>query len=257
MTTEHAARAGVGHETGRTGSVTYASYVDGELRLPGGLAAPANAQRVHDALRALVLDAEYPCVGSRSALNQGSYRFALYEEMASPETTPALARDLSTFVQEQDSINGEFTTFIAAFESPKVKDPIEFEGLLWQQLRMLHALDKEGWDASVSRDPDDPRFAFSFGGRAFFVVGLSPSGERWARTFPWPLLAFNAHQQFRELRRTGKFERMQEIVRERDEALEGEVNPNLSDWGSHTEARQYSGREVDDGWRCPVRFEED
>jgi FPC/CPF motif-containing protein YcgG len=121
---------------------------------------------------------------------------------------------------------------------------------------MLYEADRgeHDWDPSVSRDPDDPRFAFSFGGRAFFVVGLAPSGERWARTFPWPLLAFNAHRQFRELRKSGQFERMQEVVRQRDEALEGDINPNLSDWGTHTEARQYSGREVDEKWRCPVRF---
>jgi FPC/CPF motif-containing protein YcgG len=161
------------------------------------------------------------------------------------------------FVAEQDEIEGEFTTFVAAFESPKVKDAVDFEELLWRQLKMLHEADNgHDWDPSVSRDPEDPRFAFSFGGRAFFVVGLAPSGERWARTFPWPLLAFNAHRQFRDLRKSGQFERMQEVVRQRDEALEGEINPNLSDWGSHTEARQYSGRVVEDGWRCPVRFED-
>jgi FPC/CPF motif-containing protein YcgG len=137
-----------------------------------------------------------------------------------------------------------------------VKEPAGFEGLLWRQLRLLHERDTAEWDPSVSSDPGDPRFAFSFGGRAFFVVGLAPSGERWARTFPWPLLAFNAHRQFRELRTSGKFERIQEVVRERDEALEGDLNPNLSDWGSHTEARQYSGREVEDDWTCPVQFGE-
>jgi FPC/CPF motif-containing protein YcgG len=182
----------------------------------------------------------------------------MYSEVCSPASTAALAGDLRRFVSEQPEIEGEFTTFIAAFEAPKVKEPEEFEDLLWRQLHMLYETDREDneWDPSVSKDPDDPRFAFSFGGRAFFVVGLAPSGERWARTFPWPLLAFNAHHQFRALRRSGRFERMQEVVRQRDEALEGDVNPNLSDWGTHTEARQYSGREVEEGWRCPVRFDD-
>jgi FPC/CPF motif-containing protein YcgG len=216
------------------------------------------AQRVHDAFRALILDPEYPCVGSRSALNQGSYRFAMYDELGSEDSTKALAVDLHSFVKEQDEIEGEFTTFIAAFDRPKVKDDIEFEQTLWEQLAKLHELDREDhdWDSSVSRDPNDPRFAFSFGGRAFFVVGLSPAGQRWARTFPWPLMAFNAHRQFRELRKSGQFERMQEVVRERDEKLEGDINPNLADWGTHTEARQYSGREVGEDWRCPVQFDD-
>jgi FPC/CPF motif-containing protein YcgG len=184
------------------GAGCYGTYRDGELRLPSGREAPALAQRVHDAFRALVLDPEYPCVGSRSAVNQGSYRFAMYDEMCSEEATAGLTHDLLRFVAEQDEIEGEFTTFIAAFESPKVKDPIDFEQMLWRQLRMLYEVDrdKHAWDATVNRDPNDSRFAFSFGGRAFFVVGLAPSGERWARTFPWPLLAFNAHRQFRELR---------------------------------------------------------
>jgi FPC/CPF motif-containing protein YcgG len=139
-----------------------------------------------------------------------------------------------------------------------VKEPEDFELLLWRQLRMLYEVDRTAheWDPTVSKDPDSARFAFSLGGRAFFVVGLSPAGKRWARTFPWPLLAFNAHRQFRELRQSGQFGRMQDVVRKRDEALEGDINPNLAEWGEHTEARQYSGREVEDGWRCPVRFDD-
>ena len=98
-------------------------------------------------------------------------------------------------------------------------------------------------------------FSFSFAGRAFFVVGLSPGGERWARTFPWPTLAFNAHSQFEQLRETGQFERIQAVIRDRDRELEGDLNPNLSNFGEHTEARQYSGREVEADWVCPVVFE--
>ena len=47
---------------------------------------------------------------------------------------------------------------------------------------------------------------------------------------------------------------MQHVVRDRDREIEGDVNPNLSDFGEHTDARQYSGRAVDDSWRCPVDF---
>jgi FPC/CPF motif-containing protein YcgG len=236
----------------------YAAYRDGELVLEeGGEDAPAVAQRVHDALRALVLDPEYPCVGSRSVLNQGSYRFAMYDEMNSAGATAGLARDLLTFTHEQPEIGGQFTSFIACFDAPKAIDAAEFERRLWEQLKALHDLDREhhDWDPSVSSDPEDPQFSFSFGGRAFFVVGLSPAGGRWARTFPWPTLVFNAHFQFEELRESGQFERMQEVIRDRDATIEGDTNPNLSDFGEHTEARQYAGREVPADWRCPVAFE--
>jgi uncharacterized protein len=218
---------------------------------------PKQAARVHDALQALILDPEYPCVGSRSALNQSSYRFGFYDELASPEVTKGLARDLLFFTKEQPEIGGQFTTFIASFERPKAIDDVEFERLLWEQLRLLHDEDKQfnKWDPSVSRNPEDPTFSFSFGGRAFFVVGLSPNNERWARKFPWPTLAFNAHFQFEELRESGQFERVQEVIRERDREIEGDTNPNLANFGEHTEARQYAGRPVGPDWRCPVRFD--
>lgn len=96
---------------------------------------------------------------------------------------------------------------------------------------------------------------FSFGGRAFFVVGLSSASTRWARQFSWPLLAFNAHHQFDKLRRSGRFGRVQQVIGERDRAIEGDTNAALSDFGDHTEANQYAGRAVDRTWRCPVSLD--
>ena len=236
----------------------YGEFIDGDLRLRlSGDAAPPAIERIHSAFRGLVLDPEFPCVGARSALNQGSYRFGLYRAMSDEAATAGLAHDLFTFVREQDDIPGEFSTFVACFEAPKFRDELEFEEALWEQLRALRAIDAphHGWDPVVSDDPADPRFSFSFAGRAFFIVGLSPSSDRWARQFPWPLLAFNAHFQFERLRAAGQFDRMQGVIRDRDRELEGSINPNLANFGEHTEARQYSGRQVDGAWRCPVTFE--
>lgn len=220
-----------------------------------GAPAPALAERVHAAFRALVLDPEYPCVGARSAMNQGSYRFAMYPELATADTTSVLAKDLQSFVEDQPTIVGDFTTFVAVFDAPKIITPEEFEGLLWKQLELLHEIDGANWDETVSRDVTLPEFSFSFAGRAFFIVGLAPSGSRWARTFSWPALAFNSHAQFEDLRKSGQFTRIQEVIRGRDEKLEGDINPNLTNFGEHTEAKQYSGREVRGDWRCPVRFD--
>jgi FPC/CPF motif-containing protein YcgG len=244
-------------ETSRDSSC-YSAYRDEQLiTAETGEEAPKLAQRVHDALRALVLDPEYPCVGSRSVINQGSYRFGMYDEMNTPAATAGLAHDLFEFVLEQPEIGGEFSSFIACFDAPKALEPEEFEKRLWEQLGALHELDREHhtWDPSVSSDPADPQFSFSFAGRAFFVVGLSPAGERWARTFPWPTLVFNAHFQFEELRESEQFERMRDVIRQRDAEIEGGTNPNLADFGEHTEARQYAGREAGEDWRCPVSFE--
>jgi FPC/CPF motif-containing protein YcgG len=66
-------------------------------------------------------------------------------------------------------------------------------------------------------------------------------------------LVFNPHEQFEAMRGSGGMERIQRLIRERDRDLQCSTNPNLSDYGSAPESRQYSGRRVDDQWRCPFR----
>ena len=72
--------------------------------------------------------------------------------------------------------------------------------------------------------------------------------SRLARRFPLPALIFNLHEQFRKLRNEGKWKRMKASIRKRDAALQGESNPMLDDFGERSEARQYAGRAVEEGW---------
>ena len=46
---------------------------------------------------------------------------------------------------------------------------------------------------------------------------------------------------------------MREKIIARDVALAGDPNPMLSRHGETSEARQYSGRKVDEDWDCPFR----
>jgi uncharacterized protein len=234
---------------------TYAAVRDGALILPlrGDEPAPALTQLVHAQVRALVLNPAFPCLGARAAFNQGMYRFGMYAALASDEATTALRDDLLAFVAEQSAMGSAFTTFIASFDGPLPRDEADFERLLWEQLSRLTACDVAAWDTAVSSDPDDPRFSFSFGGRAFFLVGLHPGSSRWARRFAWPTIVFNAHHQFEHLRATGRYVRLQAAIRGRDVALQGSPNPNLAAFGTASEARQYSGRAVEPDWRCPFR----
>jgi len=41
----------------------------------------------------------------------------------------------------------------------------------------------------------------------------------------------------------------------RDEAIAGSRNPMLTRHGELSEARQYSGRSVDEVWRCPFSYQ--
>jgi hypothetical protein len=238
---------------------TYAAFRDGKLVPAHENDQPVAplAEFVHDSFRALVLNPKFSCVGAKSAFRTGSYRFGMYPTMTEPEATAALAHDLWSFVGEQGQFGDNFYTFVASFEQPVVSNEAEWERLVWTQLQQLHDLDRQhhGWDPSVSADPDSASFSFSVGGQAFFVVGLHPASTRWARRFAWPTLVFNAHHQFTRLRGEGKFERLREVIRTRDQGLQGSLNPNLDDWGAQSEARQYSGRPVEADWRCPFHVQ--
>jgi uncharacterized protein len=47
---------------------------------------------------------------------------------------------------------------------------------------------------------------------------------------------------------------MREKIMVRDEVLAGDRDPMLARHGEASEARQYSGRAVDDAWRCPFQY---
>ena len=66
-------------------------------------------------------------------------------------------------------------------------------------------------------------------------------------------MVFNLHDQFERLREQGRYERMREAILDRDRKLAGDVNPMLSRHGESSEARQYSGRAVDESWTPPFK----
>ncbi|HEX8432581.1 MAG TPA: guanitoxin biosynthesis heme-dependent pre-guanitoxin N-hydroxylase GntA [Longimicrobium sp.] len=205
---------------------------------------------VREDFEAFVRGSGFSCLGARAALRHRAYRFGAYGEMGSPHATAALARDLASFADEHGK--DEFATHVAAFLEPAPGDEHGFEARLWEQLRALHAVDPaSGWDPRVSGDPASPHFAFSFGATAFFVVGLHPDSSRISRRFGWPVLVFNPHAQFERLRGDGRYYPLRDAIRAREMALQESLNPNLSDFGAESAARQYSGRAVEPEWSCP------
>jgi uncharacterized protein len=234
---------------------TYAAWRDGEFVYPfqpGRRPAPL-AEIAHHNFRSHVMNQDFPCVGGKAAINNNTCRFGFYTEMSAQAATAGLAYDLWEYAQERPTFKTEYATFVASFAAPVACDEREWEKLLWSQLQSLHELDRQhhAWDAKVSSDPEDPAFSFSFAGTAFFIIGLHPQSSRLARRFAWPTLVFNAHAQFERLREQHLFERMRETVRARDYKLQGSLNPNLSNYGERSEARQYSGRAVEGDWKCP------
>lgn len=235
---------------------TYCGYHDGELvRLLEAAPVPLFARVANDAFRSFVFDDAFSCLGAKAAIRRGTYRMGVYRSLDDGGVTEGLARDLYAFAEERRGFESDFTTFVAVFADRWYAGESEFERALWGQLQRLHDLDRRyhTWDPRVASDPADPDFSFSIAGNAFFVVGLDPFATRTARRFSWPTLVFNAHEQFENLKDAGTFERLQEQIRTREVKLDGGLNVNLSDYGHHSEARQYSGRPAEETWQCPFR----
>ena len=218
-----------------------------------GIAVASSAQ-LEELLSGEVLGPEYPCLGARSVFKRERATVVLHDDLEDPQTAAALLEQLREFAANADPDEG-FLSFIAGFRGPQVRDEKHFERMLWDLLQQLHDEDDEPWAPEVSANPEDPHFAFSVGGTPFFIVGLHPHASREARRMPLPVLVFNLHEQFEELRTTGGFERMRDAIRRRDEQLQGSINPMVSDHGQSSEARQYSGRELEEDWTAP--FEPD
>jgi hypothetical protein len=203
----------------------------------------------------MVMNPTFPCLGAKAAYNSGAYQICIYQDLADPRSSGLLARDLEVFQKSDMRRTSEYATFAAIFREPGEITEEEFENLLWSQLQQLHDIDmkRHHWDSSVSSDPRDPHFSFSFSGEALYVIGLHAHSSRLSRRFPWPTLIFNPHAQFERLRHDGKWQQMRAAIRKRDLALQGSTNPMLSDFGESSEARQYSGRAVNDDWRAPFQ----
>lgn len=208
-------------------------------------------QRVETEFRAFVQNPDFPCLGAKSVVRLTGYELRVYGAIGNQSNAQTLASDLARFSKEAS--DDALSAFVAVFPHSPPESEIDFERRLWRQLQLLHDVDPQydEWAEGVSADPEDAHFSFSVGGRAFFVVGLHPLSSRLARRFCWPAMVFNPHEQFSRLREEGRFEGLQSAIRQRDIALQGTENPNLADFGERSEARQYSGRQTEDDWKCP------
>lgn len=211
-----------------------------------------NRGSVENEFRAFVEEPAFPCLAGKGLVRQRGYTLGVYGALGSESATAELARDLGSFSETAQLDGPAFAAFVAVFRGRPPATEDLFEKALWTQLQLLHDLDAgNDWDPSVSSNPEDPRFAFSFAKRAFFVVGLHPGSGRLARRFSRAALVFNPHAQFDRLREEGRFERLKTAIRQRDLALQQEPNPSLADFGARSEAQQYSGKAAESAWKCP------
>jgi FPC/CPF motif-containing protein YcgG len=215
---------------------------------------PASPRRAE--LLAAIADATFPCLGAKSAMARGMLHTVVCRSLESAWDDVRIHDELLDWSAAYRADPSGLRSLAVVFEGPDDLDEKQFETAMWQRLQSL--ADKDVWrgqphDRSVSADPEDPHFSLSFGGAAFFVVGLHPQASRPARRLPRPTLVFNLHDQFDRLRGDGRYEPMRAKIMKRDTALAGTVNPMLVRHGEASEARQYSGRVVGADWLCPFR----
>jgi uncharacterized protein len=201
-----------------------------------------------------VRDAAFPCVGAKSALNKGQMHFVVADDICSAWDDLRILPHISALARHYREQPDLFQTLVVIFRKSGNLSERRFERAVWDRLQSLS--DKDEWlgqpvDPRISTDPEDPHFAVSFGGEAFFIVGLHSNASRPARRFDHPVMVFNLHDQFERLRAEGRYDPLRDTIMKRDEQLAGTMNPMLAQHGVASAARQYSGRQVEDNWVCP------
>ncbi len=221
------------------------------LATADGEAPAADVRHLHNQFRGLINSPEFPCIGAHAVFSQRTYRIGVYDSLAELPSVAGLGHDLQRFAQEQHDI-GKFASFVAIFRQQPPSSHEQFAEQLYQHLSLLCEHDKADWDPHYSSDPENPLFAFSFAGKAFFVVGFNPHSPNLIRRFAYPALVFNPEDQIERLVREGKFDDWVKHIRQNIMNLQGNLpdylpaDPHLK----QSEVKVYAGG-VPKESRCP------
>ena len=220
------------------------------------LADENSVQARREELLGAIADKRFPCVGAKSAMARDLLKTVACHSLASARDDLRVHSHLLEWVSDYRQDRRGLRSLAVMFDGPTEIGEERFEAMMWERLQALAHVDHsrgQPYDPSVSADPGDPQFSLSFGGAAFFVIGLHPNASRTGRRVPRPTLVFNLHDQFERLREEGRYDRLRKKIISRDVSLCGSVNPMLARFGDSSQAPQYSGRVVEANWRCPFR----
>ena len=193
----------------------------------------------------------HPCIMANTVFQMDNFQLKAYDDIESDEVINPILSDIENYLENYDFTSNKFESLIVCFTKNDFQTELEFEKALWNFLQKLHDADDATWDPNVSDDPEDPNFSFSLKGKAFYIIGMHPKSSRFARQAPYCTVVFNLHWQFERLREMGTYDAVKKRIRRRDEALQGSINPILTDFGQTSETKQYSGRRVEQTWKCP------
>ena len=218
-----------------------------------------NVQAITDDFQTFIGGKDYPCVAARAAAFRRHTPCLVAGHMGDDDDDARILLFIYDFIMQFRKATSSLHSAAVIFTEPEsISEPV-YERFFWDRLQSLSRLDagRYWYDSRVSADPASQDFSYSLGEEAFFIIGLHPSNARPARRFKYPAIIFNPHAQFEELRRNSQFDKMKKIVRERDMAMFGSINPMLDDFGTASEAKQYTGRQYGPGWQCPLTITHD
>lgn len=199
---------------------------------------------------------EFPCIAAKAAQARQQIKCMVADHLACPKDDDDILKFLYAFVEDYRNSKEFYHSAAVIFKYSVDMNEEVFDNLLWQRLQSLSNLDAQNvtYDNRVNNDPNSPQFSFSINQEAFYIIGLHAKSSRQSRQFKYATLVFNPHDQFEKLRETTKYDKMKHVVRKRDIALSGSINPMLKDFGNVSEVYQYSGREYDENWKCPLQI---
>lgn len=199
---------------------------------------------------------QFPCVAAKAAFARKQIKCFVAGNMACPASDKMILDFLYDFIESYRVEKGLYHSATVIFTGPDIHDEEYFDKVLWQRLQSLSDIDAEryNYDKRVSDDPSSPEFSYSLKEEGFFIIGLHPASSRPGRRFSYPTIVFNPHQQFEVLRKEDHYESMKRTVRRRDLKVAGSINPMLDDYGTSSETLQYSGRQYDSSWQCPLHI---
>ena len=207
-------------------------------------------------LKAFINFRDFPCVMAKSVLKKGHLESYRIEDSTDKKV---LLNYLYLFIDHFRNEPQKLHSCIFEFPCFEESTFTEFESYFWNLLDKLSSLDKQKYkhDDRVSSSYANSNYSYSLKEEAFFIVMLHPKSPRISRRFSCPAIVFNPHEQFENLRKDNKYQKIKNIIRKRDQKIQGNINPMLSDFGEVNELYQYTGRDyLVDGGKPPWLQEE-
>lgn len=198
-------------------------------------------------LKAFVLEKSFPCIMAHSIAFNGHFEQHHVKLNQQSINYKEVIKIFYRFIDHYRDNPHTLHSIALSFTNEASKDFLEFEAFFWTFLRELKKIDHENYnhDPRVSSDPTSSEFSYSLKEEAFFILLLHPDNPRLSRRYDTPSIIFNPHEQFEELRRSGKYEKIRDVIRAKDKLLQGCPNPMLNDFGQASEIYQYVGRVYD------------